>query len=257
MPLFSLGLMVENDSLTSSYKYVFERYEQRCEAKTRVTYHSILALKPVVRDSTIEHTSTIEIIDSGVELPISITKDGDLYYYDNLFGKNRHYESWRTICSDAKCMTNVNYYRNEYVTTEGRFELRLNFRNQQGKVLETVDFVHLEDNNLLPEEQPYPVFDTSINEQDFTISLTESDSRPYHLVFQLEDMSGRRELKHDNVQPGQTLSHPIPDSTLLYAGVFAYASDEDKNTGYENKVEHFNVNDVFYEECADRFLNRE
>jgi hypothetical protein len=221
------------------YATRFEQYEQSWRKKKSVSQHALVSFDLIFPAKNFKNIKALLLEDPEGPGEIKIGIEGNDYYYENLFGKTRHYEQWRPHCTTQECVVNVLYYVNEW-------DNHIHDRTLTVKSLpdgETQKISFYSPNREDAAAQSYPPLEAKIEGHMVKARFDLQKMKEAFLLFQIRDKTGYHEEGEDVsgggiVERSQALLDPVE-----YVGVLVSTSkvNNKKRVGWENKIELVNT----------------
>ncbi|SOC27209.1 hypothetical protein [Thalassospira xiamenensis] len=211
---------------------VFDRYEQRLDCGLhKVSFHSLVALKPKVPSDQARDVSGFIIRDPSTRYHVTAGVQGQNYVFKDLFHKPRHEEQWRAWCYDGECQANLNYYLNEFDADDGTRDITVEVLKRDGTPFltepQTITI------NAVSGKQAarhrFGRLDGYISDNTLISTFTPATSleNPPKAVVQTVDSAGHHEEQSFELSSTGTssLTAPVPQDAT-YVAVYVYTNDQ-------------------------------
>lgn len=188
---------------------------------------------------------------------VGFDHDKGEYFYQDIFGKDKHYEQLHKVCEDGKCSFNMVFYpKIIFPATADNADLRIKFLNDEGRVVGSSK-LDVGDYNPYAFKDYLIPFDAYL--EDGTIVVRKLPSEHEHDYYTAGLHIGLSDVKHEidvvvnkqQIEEGVLLSYSSY-SDVTYLGVYVEPSDYDDEKDVskaENKIELYDVEKPFFEGC--------
>jgi hypothetical protein len=232
------------------YKLVLEKYiqsPQTCD-NNRITIHPIIAFKPLIPKSILDKTDTIKIKNQENLETITITRDDNFYYYENIFNKDRHYETWREYCQFGECQINLNFYQKEYGYQDTKeYEIQL-FEQNGERIWDRNIILEEEVSDIKMNHKGFPKIDLKYKNKLLSVKYNINESIQSNLIVQYNNTGKQDEISrmYKN-RTDVSESFTISNKNLEYLAAYVY--NEIDEIGFETKLEIINNQNDFKTIC--------